>query len=142
MTRVSDQLHTTSFCSPPVLSNTRDTRGTQNTHRFCSYSSVNHNLEMYLSQCVFLFNNASCITIALLEISSVIRPPMILQWDDGNEINAAVMTRKQAGEYRGKSVQLTVIVLKEIITEVKRLWPECWMVRRSPHHSPFNGGVE
>ncbi len=28
MTQASDQLHTTSFCSPPVLSNTRDTRDT------------------------------------------------------------------------------------------------------------------
>jgi hypothetical protein len=56
MTQVSDQLHATSFYSPPVSSNTRDTRNTQNAHRFCSRSCVNHNLEMYLSRCVFLFN--------------------------------------------------------------------------------------
>jgi hypothetical protein len=31
MMQLSDQLHTTSFCSPPVLSNTRDTPNTQNT---------------------------------------------------------------------------------------------------------------
>jgi hypothetical protein len=29
MTQASDQLHTTSFCSPPVLGNTRDTRDTR-----------------------------------------------------------------------------------------------------------------
>ncbi len=39
MMQASDQLHTTSFCSPPVSSNTRntcDTRDTQNAHCFCS----------------------------------------------------------------------------------------------------------
>jgi hypothetical protein len=56
MTRASDQLHTTSFCSPPVLSNTRDTRDTQNAHCFCSKSYVDHNLETNLSRRVFLFN--------------------------------------------------------------------------------------
>jgi hypothetical protein len=32
MTPASDQLHTTSFCSPPVLGNTCNTRDTRNTH--------------------------------------------------------------------------------------------------------------
>ncbi len=36
MMQASDQLHTTSFCSPPVLSYTRDTHNKQNVHCFCS----------------------------------------------------------------------------------------------------------
>jgi hypothetical protein len=32
--------------------------------------------------------------------------------------------------------------MSEIITEVRQLWPKCWMVSRSPRHSPSNGGVE
>jgi hypothetical protein len=32
--------------------------------------------------------------------------------------------------------------MSEVITEVRQLWPKCWMVHGSPHHSPSNGGVE
>jgi hypothetical protein len=85
---------------------------------------------------------ASCIAIALLEIFSVVGPPMILQSDNGNEFNTVAMTRKQVNEFCGKLVQLTVLELSEIITEVRQLWPKCWMVRGSPHHCPSNGGVE
>ncbi len=41
--------------------------------------------------------HASCISIALLEIFTVVGPPMILQLDNGNEFNTAAMTRKQVG---------------------------------------------
>jgi hypothetical protein len=87
---------------------------------------------------------ASCIAIALLEIFTVVGPPMILQSDNGNEFNTAAMTmtRKQVDEFCGKLVQLTDLELSEIITEVRQLWPECRMVRGSPHHSSSNGGVE
>jgi hypothetical protein len=67
---------------------------------------------------------------------------MILQLDNGNEFNTAAMTRKQVSEFRGKLVGLTDLELSEVITEVRQLWPECWMVRGSPHHSPSIGGVE
>ncbi len=45
---------------------------------------------------------ASCIAIALLEIFTVVGPPMILQSDNENEFNTVAMTRKQAGEFCGK----------------------------------------
>jgi hypothetical protein len=47
---------------------------------------------------------ASCIAIPLLEIFTVVRPPMILQLDNGNEFNTAAMTRKQVDEFCGKLV--------------------------------------
>ncbi len=86
--------------------------------------------------------HASCIAVALLEIFTLVGPPMILQSDNGNEFNTAAMTRKQVNEFHGKLVGLTDLELSEIITEVRQLWPKCWMVRRSPRHSPSNGGVE
>ncbi len=46
------------------------------------------------------------------------------------------------GEYRGKLVGLTDLEFLEIITEVRQLWPECRMVRGSPHHSPSIGGYK
>ncbi len=48
--------------------------------------------------------HASCIAIALLEIFTVIGPPMILQLDNGNEFNTAAMKRKQVNEFCGKLV--------------------------------------
>jgi hypothetical protein len=68
---------------------------------------------------------ASCIAVALLEIFTVVGPPMILQSDNGNEFNTAAMTRKQVDEFCDKIVQLTDLELSEIITEVRQLWPEC-----------------
>jgi hypothetical protein len=76
--------------------------------------------------------HASCITIALLEIFTVIGPPMILQSGNGNEFNTVAMARKQVGEYHGKLVGLTDLELSEAITEVRQLWPEYRMVRGSP----------
>jgi hypothetical protein len=61
----------------------------------------------------------SCIAVALLEIFTVIGPPMILQSDNGNEFNTAVMTRKMVSEFRGKLVGLTDLELSEVITEVR-----------------------
>jgi hypothetical protein len=48
--------------------------------------------------------HASCIAVALLEIFTVVGPPMILQSDNGNEFNTAAMTRKQVNEFCGKLV--------------------------------------
>jgi hypothetical protein len=50
-----------------------------------------------------------CIAVALLEIFTVVGPPMILQSDNGNEFNTAAMTSKQVNEFCGKLVQLTAI---------------------------------
>jgi hypothetical protein len=46
----------------------------------------------------------SCIAVALLEIFTVVGPPMILQSDNGNEFNTEAMTRKQVGKFCGKLV--------------------------------------
>jgi hypothetical protein len=48
--------------------------------------------------------HASCIAVALLEIFTVVGPPMILQSDNQNEFNTAAMTRKQVDEFCGKLV--------------------------------------
>jgi hypothetical protein len=86
---------------------------------------------------------ASCIAIALLEIFTVVGPPMTLQSDNGNEFNTAAMTRrKQVSEFCGKLVGLTDLELTEVITEVRQLWPESRMVSRSQRYSPSIGGVE
>ena len=82
---------------------------------------------------------ASCIAIALLEIFTLIGPPMILQSDNGLEFSGAAMTSR---EHRGFCVRLSNEELSEVIHEIKLLWPECRMVRGSPRHSPSNGGVE
>jgi hypothetical protein len=76
----------------------------------------------FLMNCIdhgaeFLFNipltckRASCITVALLEIFTVIWPPMILWSDNGNEFNIVAMTRKQACEFCGKLVGLTALLI-------------------------------
>ncbi len=48
--------------------------------------------------------HASCIAVALLEIFTVVGPPMILKLDNGNEFNTVAMTRKQFNEFCGKLV--------------------------------------
>jgi hypothetical protein len=102
---------------------------------------INHGVKFLLS-IPLTCKCASCIAVALLEVFTVVGPPMILQWDNGNEFNSAAMTRKQVNEFCGKLVGLTDLELSEVITEVRQLWLECWMVRGSPHHSPSNGVVE
>jgi hypothetical protein len=102
---------------------------------------INHGVK-FLFSIPLTCKHASCIAVALLEIFTVVGPPMILQSDNGNEFNTAAMTRKQVGEFCGKLVGLTDLELSEIITEVRQLWPECQTVRGSSRHSPSNGGVE
>ncbi len=102
---------------------------------------INHGVK-FLFSIPLTCKHASCIAVALLEIFTVIGPPMILQWDNGNEFNTAAMTRNQVGEFCDELVGLTDLELSEVITEVRQLWPKCWMVRGSPHQSTYNGGVE
>jgi hypothetical protein len=102
---------------------------------------INHGVE-FLFSIPLTCKRASCIAVALIEIFTVVGPPMILQPNNGNEFNTAAMTRKHVGEFCGKLVGLTDLDLSEVVTEVRQLWPKCRMVRGSPHHSPSNGGVE
>jgi hypothetical protein len=53
--------------------------------------------------------HASCIAVALLEVFTVVGPPMFLHLDNGNEFNTAAMTRKQFDEFCGNLVRLTVL---------------------------------
>jgi len=91
---------------------------------------------------------ASCIAVALLEIFTVLGPPMILQSDNGCEFNSAAMTSQQRRSLQGETstlgncVGLPEALLIKVINEIKLLWPDCRMVRGSPRHSPSNGGVE
>jgi len=80
------------------------------------------------------FKRASCIAVALLEIFTIIGPPMILQSDNGREFSGAAMNSRQ--------LRLSDQDIDDIISEIKKLWPECRMVRGSPRHSQSNGGIE
>jgi hypothetical protein len=131
----------------PIITHNFGTRGQVNLIDFQSMPDSNFCFLMnYIDHSVkFLFSipltgkRSSCITVALLEIFTVIGPPMILQLDNGNEFIIAAMTRKQVGKYCGKLVGLIELELSEVIAEMRRLWSKCWMVRGSPRHSPFNG---
>jgi hypothetical protein len=102
---------------------------------------INHSVK-FLFSIPLTRKRASCITLALLEIFTVLGPPMILQLDNGNEIKTMAMTRNQVGEYHGKLVGLTDLELLEVVTELRQLWPECQKVCGFQRHSPSNGGVE
>ena len=67
---------------------------------------------------------ASSITIALLQIFTMIGPPMILQSDNGAEFHCAAMNDRQH-RLHGTLVSLTNNDLAAIITKIKQLWPEC-----------------
>jgi hypothetical protein len=49
---------------------------------------------------------------------------------------------RQAQAAAGEAIGLSDDDLAEVITEIKKLWPECRMVRGSPRYSQSNGGVE
>jgi hypothetical protein len=86
---------------------------------------------------------ASCIAVALLKIFTFIGPPMILQSDNGKEFSSAAMTATQRlEENRGRCEGLLDDLLIKVIDEIKKLWPDCRMVRGSARHSELNGGVE
>ena len=94
---------------------------------------VDHGIKFVFSKPI-KFKRASCIAVALLEIFTIIGPPMILQSDNGREFSGAAMTSRQ--------LRLSDQDIDDIISEIKKLWPECRMVRGSPRHSQSNGGVE
>jgi hypothetical protein len=96
----------------------------------------------FLFSILLKFKRASCIAYVLLEIFTMIGPPMILQSDNGKEFLQAAMTWRQNDEYMSKLIALTIDDPTKIIAKVRELWPECRMVRGSPRHSPSNGGVE
>ena len=94
---------------------------------------VDHGIKFVFSKPI-KFKRASCIAVALLEIFTIIGPPMILQSDNGREFSGAAMNSRQ--------LRLSDQDIDDIISEIKMLWPECRMVRGSPRHSQSNGGVE
>jgi hypothetical protein len=63
---------------------------------------------------------ASCITVALLKIFTIIGPPMILQSDNGKEFSCTAMTQ---GEYHGRCERLNAVELKEVINKIKCCGP-------------------
>ncbi len=102
---------------------------------------IHHGIK-FLFSTPLKFKRASCIAYALIEIFTVIGPPMILQSNNVKEFLQAAMTRRQNDEYSCKLIALTQDDLTKIIAKVRELWPECRMVRGSPRHSPSNGGIE
>jgi hypothetical protein len=101
---------------------------------------IDHGVK-FLFSIPIVHKTASCIAIALLEIFTMIGPPMILQSDNGAEFHGAAMNDRQQKFY-GSLVTLTKNDLAAIITEMKQMWPKCRMVRGSPRHSQSNGGVK
>jgi hypothetical protein len=67
---------------------------------------IDHGIK-FLFSFLLKFKRASCITYVLLDIFTVIGPPMILQSDNGREFLQAAMTRRQKDEYTGKLIALT-----------------------------------
>ena len=53
-----------------------------------------------------------------------------------------VLFQRQRQAAAGEAVGLSDEDLAEVIMEIRKLWPECRMVRGSPRHSQSNGGVE
>ena len=94
----------------PIITNGFGTQGQANLINFQSMLNGNFCFLMnYINHGVkFLFSipptckRESYIAIALLEIFTVVGPPMILQLDNGNEFNTLAMPRKQVGEFCGK----------------------------------------
>jgi hypothetical protein len=64
---------------------------------------IDHGVE-FLFSIPLTRKHASCIAFALLEIFTVVGPPMILQSDNGIEFNTVAMTRKQVNQFCGKLV--------------------------------------
>jgi len=123
----------------PIVTYGFGTRGQVDLIDFQSMPDVSFRFLMnYMDHGVkFLFSipivqkTGSSIAVALLQIFTVIGPPMILQSDNGSEFHGAAMNDRQRRVY-GKLVRLTDDEIDEIITEIKQLWPECRMVRGSP----------
>ena len=82
--------------------------------------------------------NKTAIGVAqkLIELFTFIGPPAILQTDNGGEFNYAAFNNKARKEF------LSDGFVGDVITEVKRLWPGCLLLRGKPRHSESNGGVE
>jgi hypothetical protein len=66
---------------------------------------------------------ASSIAIALLQIFTMICPPMILQSENGAEFHGAAMNARQP-KLHGTLFSLTNDNLAALITAIKQLWPE------------------
>jgi hypothetical protein len=67
---------------------------------------------------------ASSIAIALLQIFTMISPPMILQSDNGAEFHGVAMNDRQR-KLHGTLVFLINNNLAAVITKIKQLWPKC-----------------
>ena len=73
---------------------------------------------------------------------------MILKSDNGSEFHRAALNstqRRQEAEEEsavGQADSLSSTEITDVITEIRRIWPDCLMVRGLPRHSQSNGGVE
>jgi len=115
---------------------------------------IDHGIKMLFSDPI-VAKRASCVALVLFQMFCLIGAPMILQTDNGREFCGIASTskqqrddrtnREQSGEQTivvGKKSHISKKFLGEDITEIRKLWPECIMVRGSPRHSESNGGVE
>ncbi len=85
---------------------------------------------------------ASTIALALYHIFCVVRPPMILQTDDGHEFSGVATSSKQRwsewlndGAEKIFESEISDELLSEVFTDIWKLWPKGRMVTGTPHHS-------
>jgi hypothetical protein len=91
----------------PIITHGFGTRGQVNlidfqsmpNDNFCFLLNYIHHGVKFLSSIPLTCKRASCIAVSLLEIFTVVGPPMIFQSDNGNEFNTAAMTRKQVDKF-------------------------------------------
>ena len=78
----------------------------------------------------------ACVSVALLNIFTLIGPPKILQSDNGGEFSQSAMN------HHGRCLYFEDDEIDIIISEIEILWTECKLVCGLPRHSESNGGVE
>jgi hypothetical protein len=93
---------------------------------------IDHGVK-FLFSIPIVHKTASCIAIVLLQVFTMIGPPMILQSDNGAEFHGAAINNRQQKLY-GRLVTLTKNDLAAIITEMKVFLP--W---KGPTHKSLIG---
>ena len=81
---------------------------------------------------------AKVVAWQLLRIFSVLGPPCILHTDNGREFSKVAFK----GTAKGDTSELNEEFMKEVLSEIRELWPKCRLVHGRARHSPSQGGVE
>ena len=102
---------------------------------------IDHGVK-FLFSVPLVAKRASCIALALYHVFCIIGPPMILQTDNGGEFSGIATSSKQRKNDQMFQSKISDELLAEVVSEIRKLWPESRMVTGTPRHSESNGGVE